>query len=110
LTSETIHYDAGDSNQVEKRKTKAQLQREREIAEVHQILSSKSGRAFMWRALEQAGFHKLSFEGEATHQTAFNEGRRSIANWLLSEALTAMPQCYNLMRDEALSREFPGKD
>ena len=100
--------DVGDEIQVKKRKTAHQLRREREVAELQALLDTVGGRALIWRLLEEAGFHKLSFVGEATHTMAFNEGRRSIGNWLLSEALTARPQCYNLMRDEAL--DLQGKE
>lgn len=97
--------DAGDEDDVRKRKTRAQLVREREVAELAKMLDTSWGRAVIWRILERGGFHKLSFAGADTHLTAFNEGRRDIANWVLSECLTARPQCYNVMRNEADERD-----
>jgi hypothetical protein len=96
--------DVGDEAEVKKRRTKAQLAREREIAEVAKLMDTAAGRAFVWRLLERGGFHKLSFAGADTHTTAFNEGRRDMANWVLSECLTARPQCYTVMRNEAEDR------
>lgn len=97
--------DVGDEEEVKERKTKAQLNLERQQAELARVLDTPAGRAVIWRILERGGFHKLSFAGSDTHLTAFNEGRRDIANWLLAECLTARPQCYNVMRNEAEDRE-----
>lgn len=97
--------DIGDEEQVGRRKTRAQLAREREVADTAKVLDTAAGRAFIWRLLEKGGFHTLSFSGEETHLTAFKEGRRDMANWALAECLTARPQCYNVMRAEAEERD-----
>lgn len=101
--------DVGSEDYVKERKSAARLEREREIAEMARVLDLPAGRAFLWRILERGGLHQLSYvPGGDTHQTAFNEGARNIANWLLSECLTARPQCYNVMRNEAEERSRQG--
>lgn len=98
-------YDTNDEAQVKERKTRAQLDQERATAVLARVLDSSHGREVIWGILEKAGFHQLSFCGEETHKTAFKEGRRSLGNELLLECLTARPQCYNVMRDEAEARK-----
>lgn len=102
--------NVGDETEVKNRRTKAKLAREREIAEVAKLMDMPAGRAFVWRLLERGGLHRLSFAGSDTHMTAFNEGRRDMANWILSECLTARPQCYTVMRNEAEDRRGEGED
>ncbi len=97
-------YDTNDEAQVKERKTRAQLDQERDSAVLARVLDSAHGRHVIWGILEKAGFHRISFAGEQTHLTAFNEGRRSLGNELLAECLTARPQCYNVMREEAETR------
>ena len=97
-------YDTNDEAQVKERKTRAQLDQERDIAVLARVLDSAHGRHVIWAILEKAGIHRTSFAGEATHLTAFKEGQRDIGNQLLAECLTARPQCYNVMRDEAEAR------
>lgn len=97
-------YDTSDETQVKERKTRAQLEQERAAAVLARVLDSPHGREVVWTMLEMAGIHRISFAGEETHKTAFNEGRRSLGNDLLAQCLTARPQCYNVMRDEAEAR------
>lgn len=92
-------YDSGDEKQVRKRRTKAQLQREKELAELMSILETKPGRAFTWRLLNQCGVFKTTFANDA-NLTAFNEGKRQMGLWLLSEIMTASPNSYSLMQAE----------
>ena len=104
-------YDTSDEVQVKKRKTSTQLEQERATAVLARALDSPHMREVIWSILENAGIHRISFAGEETHRTAFNEGRRSIGNDLLAQCLTARPQCYNVMRDEAEARRANmGKD
>jgi len=93
-------YDTGDEVKVGKRKNKIGLKREREIDEMAAVLASKSGRAVMWRLMERGGIAKTSFVGDP-YVTAFNEGRREQAIYLLTEVDAANPDSYALMRQEA---------
>lgn len=95
------NYDAGDVGQVKKRKTKAQLRRETEIAQLQELLNTKAGRAVLWRVLEKCGMYKESFTGNST--TFYNCGRQSIGYWLLTELVEADKRAYIKMQEEALN-------
>ena len=76
--------DTGDVKEVSKKKTKAQLRRMRENEWLKDILSKEGGRNFVWRLLIQCGVYHTSFTGDAPH-TFFNEGKRQIGLWALTE-------------------------
>ena len=68
--------------------------RNRDIEDLRTILKQPYGRRFVWRWLERAGvFHQSFIQGEPD-STAFNEGRRSLGNALLSEVLEIRPESY----------------
>lgn len=96
-------YDAGDEAKVQKRKTKAQLAREKELEDFKQILATKAGRAFLWRLLEWCGVYHTSFTGNST--TFFNEGKRDIGLKLIEEIFSADPKAYGLLREEAVYKD-----
>lgn len=96
-------YDAGEETQVKQKKTKAQLNRERETESLRSILSSYDGRAFLWRLLEECGIYTSSFTGNST--TFFNEGKRHIGLWTLNEVMEVDPNAYHKMKVEAVERD-----
>jgi hypothetical protein len=98
MTEEEV-FDAGDDTQVTKKKKKFVIQREKELEEFKQILSTKPGRDFVWRVLEWCGVYKTSFTGNST--TFFNEGKRQIGLMLLEEVFTADPQAFTRMQLDA---------
>ncbi len=91
--------DTGDFKEVSKKKTKAQLRRMRENAWLKDILSTRGGRDFIWRLLIQCGVYHTSFTGDAPH-TFFNEGKRQIGLWTLSEIDEADNQAIPKMQEE----------
>lgn len=100
--SDVEHYDAGEETQVKQKKTKAQLNRERELEALRNILSTYDGRAFLWRLLEECGIYTSSFTGNST--TFFNEGKRHVGLWTLNEIMDVNPNSYQQMRVEAVER------
>ncbi|MEK9753373.1 MAG: hypothetical protein VW338_09200 [Rhodospirillaceae bacterium] len=100
MVDEAAPVNAGDEAQVKGRKSKARRQREAELAALASILSTKGGRRFVWRLLEEAKIHSTSFAVEATI-TAFNEGKRHVGLWALAEVFEADPSAYTRMRQEA---------
>lgn len=100
--SELEPYDTGEETQVKQKKTKAQLNREREIEALRNILSTYDGRAFLWRLLEECGIYTSSFTGNST--TFFNEGKRHVGLWTLNEIMDVNPNLYQQMRVEAVER------
>lgn len=60
----------------------------------------------MWWVLDSLGYlNGQAFAGEATHQTAFNEGRRQVALELMLELQRADPRAYRLMLEERLKAD-----
>jgi hypothetical protein len=101
--SETSNFDAGNEADVKKRKTKAQLKREREIEEVKQVLSTVSGRATIWRILDWCGVYRTSFTGNS--ETFFNEGKRNIGLKLIEEIFASDKNAFYLMSREATDKQ-----
>lgn len=91
--------DSGDTKQVKKYKNKFQLRREKENEELRKLLSYPIMRAFIWRLLEQCGVYHTSFTGDSL-TTAFNEGKRQVGLWMLTEMDEADKNSYSLMQSE----------
>lgn len=91
--------DTGDIKQVNKKKTKMQLRRMKENEWLKEILSKEGGRDFIWRLLIQCGVYDTSFTGDAPH-TFFNEGKRQIGLWLLTEIDEADNRSILLIHEE----------
>lgn len=97
--------DVGDKEKVAKRKTKLDLAREKEVANLHKMLGTYEGREFVYRLLAKGQMFATSFVGEAPLTMAYNEGGRGVALWAYVEVFTARPEAYNLMVSEANDRE-----
>lgn len=69
------------------------------------ILERPEGRRFIWRLIdEEALVHAQSYSGEATHATAFAEGRRYVGLRLVDECKRVAPQLFLRMNAEAIDR------
>lgn len=95
-----MSYDTGDEAQVKERKTKAQLEREKELVYLNAVLETRAGRAFLWRAINTLGLYRQSSTANP-HETYFKEGQRSAAMWLRKEIIEADPHAYLKMQTEA---------
>lgn len=95
--------DVGDKKQVKEKKAVHQLAREKEVAELHGLLETYGGRAFLWRLLEKCGIYKAS--GNDPYDVFRGEGKRDIGLWALEEVFNANVEAYTMMRNEAVSRE-----
>jgi hypothetical protein len=95
--------NAADADQVQSAKEKDKRGRERDLADVHHILSSPGGRRFLWRYLELCGVYRSSFTGSS--ETFYLEGQRNIGLKLLADITEADPESYMLMMKEAKRRE-----
>ena len=91
--------DTGDVKDVKKRKTKTELRRLKENEWLKDILSRPGGRDFIWRLLTQCGVYDISFTGDAPH-TFFNEGKRQIGLWVLTEIDAADKRSILLIHEE----------
>lgn len=75
-----MSYDKDDSRAIE-------------IADISVIMSTRGGRKFMNRLMNQCGVFNDTFETD-THDHARNAGRRQIGLWLVREIQEASPGEY----------------
>lgn len=99
--------DVGSESQVKRRKLSAKLSREREIAEMKEILVTLGGRAVMWRIL---AICKI-YDAPPTHpQDTFRHiGRQDVGRELQKELFTCDFGAYMLMWQEAEERRVDGE-
>ena len=95
--------DVGDEKQVRRRRSIADLAREREVEEVRTLLSTRGGRAFVWRILGWCHVYH-SAPADPGLMPRF-EGQRDIGVRVLNECLTADPNVYILMQQESVDHE-----
>lgn len=72
-------------------------------SDVEQIVARPDGRRVMWRILELAGPNRISHVPGDPYSTAFNEGRRAVANEILLMLWDADPNVYAQMQREHVS-------
>lgn len=97
--------DVGDAPQVEQKKQVRKSRRDGEIDNLKAILATYWGREFYWRLLcEGRVFHPTYCVGDS-HATAYNEGKRQIGLWAMTELQLSSPDMYEKMRLEAIERE-----
>lgn len=80
---------------------KAAQRRRIEIGDFAWLMSDKRGRRIVWRILEQAGVYRTSFTGNSS--TFFNEGKRSMGLFVLSEVHEIAPDALPQMLKEQKS-------
>lgn len=81
------------------RATRQRLELEAEKTDVKWLMSTKRGRSFMWRLLEQAGIFRSSFDANAMRM-AFAEGNRNYGNRVLDMVNRSCPELYTVMVKE----------
>lgn len=93
--------DVGDAPQVRRRRTKAKIKRDGELAEMRQLLDTVVGRKFLWRLLSHCGvWHTMSHHREMA--MAIQSGRRDIGLWLIEEVEAADKSGYLKLIQEDL--------
>lgn len=75
-----------------------------EIANIAAIMSTKGGREFINRVLNQCGVFSDGFSPD-THEHAKNAGRRQIGLWLTNELKEAAPGEYLILIREHINDE-----
>lgn len=84
---------------------KKQLELHRRKADLREVMSLPEGRRFLWRLIHHdAGLCERTYEGEATHASAYGEGKRSVGIALQVELTEGLPVQYLLMMQEQLER------
>mgnify|MGYP003143769975 CR=1 FL=1 len=67
-----------------------------QLSALRDLLETDGGKEFFWRLLARCKLYETSFTGNS--QTFFNEGKREIGLWVLSEIVAADPKAYaNMM-------------
>lgn len=74
---------AGDPNTLKDKKRKLRFQERAAKNELNAVLTSREGRAVLWRILEQCGVWRSSYSLDDS--IYFMEGQRNIGLWLLNE-------------------------
>lgn len=86
-----------------RREQRKQMQREelsQEAVDLQTLMGEAWGRRIVYRMLDTAGVYTMSYVEGDPHHTSFNEGRRNMGNWLLSQLLALAPDEYGQMLKE----------
>lgn len=81
----------------------ADRNREQELDDIREMVSSESGRRHYWRTMVECKPFANCFTGNST--TFFNAGKQFIGQILFNDLMEAAPEAYPLMRKEALEAE-----
>lgn len=65
------------------------------------IMSTPSGRAWVWSVLEQASMFGNAFDPDSAVQTAFNLGEQNVGKKLLAQIVKVCPELYAKATTEA---------
>lgn len=85
--------NGSDEEQVKKAEKKEASGRSQDLEDIRAVLSTESGKRFVWKYLELCGLHRTSYT-ENPHTTMFLEGRRDIGLRLLADITEADPLKY----------------
>lgn len=104
---EAIQTGEADVTDEEKRALKIARERAKKLvkyrSDVQQTIARAEGRRVLWRVLEIAGPNRISHTPGDPYHTAFNEGKRAVANEVLMMLLDADPDVYARMQREFIS-------
>lgn len=78
---------------------KRRLEKEEHDSDIRWLMSTKKGRRFVWRTLDQCGVFRMSFNTDALLM-AFAEGNRNFGNQLLEAVISTVPDMYSVMIQE----------
>jgi hypothetical protein len=92
--------NAGDPEQVARRKTEAGRRDRRLRDTLGGILSIPDGREWILALLADCNVFEMSFVIGSPDMTAFNEGKRAVGNKLLTEITETFPDLYIKMMRE----------
>lgn len=85
------------------RTDREELARLQHQEDVRAVLATADGRRLLWWVIDGLALaHGGSFGGEATHTSAFNEGRRDVGITLKAELLRYAPEGFATMLVEAV--------
>lgn len=98
-------YDANDPKVVNAANKKAARERAEELKIIGAILTHAGGRRWFYDLLNRCSCFSQSYVMGSFDATAFQEGRRSIGNKYLADAMEADNELFLLMVKESKKRE-----
>lgn len=78
----------------------AQAKQELHDADLRNLMATPGGRRFVARLLEATGLYGSSYDPSSDRQTAFNEGRRSVAHALIADVHRVCPALWAIAQEE----------
>ena len=96
--------DVGDRKQVQRRGAKLKKLNAEDNTDIATLLSTASGRYFIWRILSKCGVYNSAI-GLAPQDMASFEGGREIGLWLMAQCFEADEDWYNKTRKEGAARD-----
>ncbi len=99
-------FDATDRKAINRRIKQAKQREAQRHNYTRHIMADRFGREWMWELLERCHIFQTPFIGGQADQTAFNLGEHNFGLKLLADIMTACPQDYQLMAQEATTRNL----
>ena len=96
-------YEPEELKAQKDREDKARVKREKEMADIRDVLSTPGGRRFIWRLLAESNTIDASFVPGQYDMTAFKEGQRDIGLKILLDIEEAKPGIYAQITNEIRS-------
>lgn len=97
-------FDSFDEEQDIERQNKISIERERQLEEIKQVMSTAGGRYLMWRILGWCGVYHSTSSTDTTLM-AILSGKRDIGLELILELMRTDVKLYNLMNIEGKERD-----
>lgn len=95
--------NAADESQQQRARMTAKDREHREIADLYNVMSSKSGRRFIWRLLGVC--RPLQSIWEPSARIHYNAGQQDIGHWVIAETEKASLDLFHEMQREAREEE-----
>lgn len=92
--------NAANPDQVKEAAQKEKFRKEKELDGLSSILSTETGRKYIYSVLEFCGVYSTIFSAE-TNRIYFNEGQRNVGLKLIADINTACPDLYVKMIEES---------
>ena len=100
MSEHSVVKNAGDEGQVASGKRKDRINDKDELTDLYNILSTKSGRRFLWKLITRFGVFKTVWANPT--DMAYNAGQQDAAHIIMRECLASDRKLYLLMQEENL--------
>jgi hypothetical protein len=90
-------HNAADPEAVARQEEQARIQRQQELEDMRQILSTMAGVRLFRRMVRVGRVMSTSVTNENPYYTYFNEGARNLVNYFLADVIAVSPDKFNLL-------------